>query len=108
MRRRWLGVRVSPRSAVVEQAATRLRVQRRHRPHAKAYRLHHSCRTGPEAGAPGGPQWIHEVKFDGWRMQFHEAGDRVVVSSRNGIDMTSRFAMIRDKVLSLPAASAIR
>ena len=52
---------------------------------------------------PAGPQWIHEVKFDGWRMQLHKAGDRVVVFSRNGVDMTKRFAMIRDKVLSLPA-----
>ena len=56
---------------------------------------------------PTGPQWIHEVKFDGWRMQLHKAGDRVVVFSRNGVDMTKRFAMIRDKLLSLPAQSAI-
>ncbi len=27
--------------------------------------------------------------------------------SRNGVDMTTRFAVIRDKVLSLPAASAV-
>ena len=40
-------------------------------------------------------------------MQFHKAGDRVVVFSRNGVDMTKRFAMIRDKLLSLPAQSAI-
>ena len=32
---------------------------------------------------PVGPQWIHEVKFDGWRMQLHKAGDRVVVFGRN-------------------------
>jgi bifunctional non-homologous end joining protein LigD len=56
---------------------------------------------------PVGPQWVHEVIFDGWRMQLHKVGDRVVVFSRNGIDMTSRFGMIRDKVLSLPADSAI-
>ena len=56
---------------------------------------------------PAGPQWIHEVKFDGWRMQLHKVCDRVVVFSRNGVDMTDRFGMIRDKVLSLPAASAI-
>ena len=56
---------------------------------------------------PVGPQWIHEVKFDGWRMQLHKAGDRVVVFSRNGVDMTKRFAIVRDKVLSLPAASII-
>jgi bifunctional non-homologous end joining protein LigD len=57
--------------------------------------------------APVGPQWIHEVKFDGSRMQLHKAGDRVVVFSRNGVDMIGRFAVSRDKVLSLPAQSAI-
>jgi bifunctional non-homologous end joining protein LigD len=56
---------------------------------------------------PEGPQWIHEVKFDGWRMQFHKAGGRVVIFSRNGVDMTGRFTVVRDKVLSLPATSAI-
>ena len=24
---------------------------------------------------PTGPQWLHEVKFDGWRAQLHKAGD---------------------------------
>jgi bifunctional non-homologous end joining protein LigD len=40
-------------------------------------------------------------------MQLHKAGERVAVFSRKGVDMTTRFAMIRDKVLSLPVASAI-
>ncbi len=47
------------------------------------------------------------MKFDGWRMQLHKAGDRVVVFSRNGVDMTGRFPMIRDRVLSLSASTAI-
>ena len=56
---------------------------------------------------PVGPQWVHEVKFDGWRMQLHKAGDRVVIFSRNGVDMTSRFGMIGDKALSLRAGKVI-
>ena len=40
-------------------------------------------------------------------MQLHKAGDRVVVFSRNGVDMTGRFPMIRDRVLSLSASTAI-
>jgi ATP-dependent DNA ligase len=23
---------------------------------------------------PGGPEWLHEVKFDGWRAQVHVEG----------------------------------
>ena len=56
---------------------------------------------------PVGPQWLHEGKFDGWRIQLHKVGDHVVMFSRNGVDMTKRFATIRDKVLSLPVDSAI-
>jgi bifunctional non-homologous end joining protein LigD len=56
---------------------------------------------------PVGPQWIHEVKFDGCRVQLHKAGDTVATFSRNGIDLARRFAMIRDRVLRLPAESAI-
>ena len=37
---------------------------------------------------PNGAQWIHEVKFDGWRGQLHKAGDDVTIFSRNGKDLT--------------------
>jgi bifunctional non-homologous end joining protein LigD len=56
---------------------------------------------------PTGDQWIHEVKFDGWRGQLHKAGDDVTIFSRNGKDLTSRFKAIRDSLLALPARSAI-
>ena len=40
---------------------------------------------------PTGREWLHEVKHDGWRAQLHEAGDDVVIFTRNGNDATSRF-----------------
>ena len=52
---------------------------------AKAYRLITPAAPVLKQEPPVGPQWIHEVKFDGWRMQLHKAGDRVVVFSRNGV-----------------------
>ncbi len=57
--------------------------------------------------SPSGPQWIHEVKFDGWRAQLHKAGEEVVIFTRKSNDYTKRFPSIRNSVLSLPAASAI-
>ena len=56
---------------------------------------------------PTGPQWLHEVKFDGWRAQLHKAGDEVAIFTRYGHDYTMRFLIIRDSVLALPARSAI-
>ena len=33
---------------------------------------------------PVGDRWIHEVKFDGYRIQVHKAGRDVELLSRNG------------------------
>jgi bifunctional non-homologous end joining protein LigD len=56
---------------------------------------------------PRGEQWLHEVKFDGWRAQLHKAGDDVVIYTRKGNDYTNRFPAIRDSLIALPAHSAI-
>jgi bifunctional non-homologous end joining protein LigD len=51
---------------------------------------------------PTGPGWVHEVKFDGWRLQVHRRGQDVRLYSRNGRDLTHRFAELRDHLLTLP------
>lgn len=56
---------------------------------------------------PRGEQWLHEVKFDGWRAQLHKSGDDVAIFTRRGNDYTKRFRVIRDSLLTLPAHSAI-
>ena len=56
---------------------------------------------------PSGPDWLHEVKFDGYRVQIHKAGKDVVIFSRNGHDFTSRFADIAYLLRDLPAKNAI-
>ena len=45
-------------------------------------------------GPPTGREWLHEVKFDGWRAQLHLAGGKATVYSRNGVDLTCRSAII--------------
>ena len=52
---------------------------------------------------PTGPDWLHEVKFDGFRIQLHKVGDEVRLFSRNGKDFTDRFPSIPAAVLRLPA-----
>ncbi len=50
---------------------------------------------------------MHEVKFDGYRVQLHKAGKDVMIFSRNGADFTSRWPAIAYALQKLPAKSAI-
>jgi ATP-dependent DNA ligase len=44
--------------------------------------------------APKGEQWLHEIKFDGYRIQVHLNRGRKKVFTRNGLDWTKRFTEI--------------
>jgi bifunctional non-homologous end joining protein LigD len=56
---------------------------------------------------PAGDGWLHEVKFDGYRVQAHKLGSRVVIYSRNGHDFTERFPSIAQLLHELPAKMAV-
>lgn len=60
------------------------------------------------AKAPVGAKWIHEIKFDGYRLLARiEAGD-VKLLTRTGLDWTDRFgAAIAEAFRALPATSAM-
>jgi hypothetical protein len=49
----------------------------------------------PKSGkaVPSGPDWIHEVKYDGYR-RVERHGDQVKLTSRGGLDWTRRFPWI--------------
>jgi len=51
---------------------------------------------------PMGPSWIHEVKFDGYRMQVRVEGGQPQWRSRNGNDWTPRFADLAELFAELP------
>lgn len=44
-----------------------------------------------ERDAPPGRDWLHEVKFDGYRMQAQIAGTEVRLLTRTGLDWTDKF-----------------
>jgi bifunctional non-homologous end joining protein LigD len=44
--------------------------------------------------APQGEQWIHEIKYDGYRVQLHVNAGKKRVFTRNGLDWTKRFSII--------------
>lgn len=57
--------------------------------------------------APDGRGWFHEIKYDGYRVLFAKAGDRVVGYTRNGNDWSDRFASLIGAVAALPADSLL-
>jgi bifunctional non-homologous end joining protein LigD len=56
---------------------------------------------------PTGPDWLHEVKFDGFRLQAHKLGAEVRLFSRNGKDFTDRYPSVVAAVLHLGTKSAV-
>jgi bifunctional non-homologous end joining protein LigD len=56
---------------------------------------------------PSGERWIHEIKFDGYRVQAHIANATIKVFTRNGNDWTNRFRKIAADVWHINAGSAI-
>jgi bifunctional non-homologous end joining protein LigD len=44
--------------------------------------------------APKGDQWLHEIKYDGYRVQVHVNRGRKKVYTRNGLYWTKRFSTI--------------
>jgi bifunctional non-homologous end joining protein LigD len=56
---------------------------------------------------PQGGRWVHEIKFDGYRMQAHVNRGIVKLLTRNGKDWTEKFEPIADLLGALPVQSAI-
>jgi bifunctional non-homologous end joining protein LigD len=56
---------------------------------------------------PGGERWLHEIKFDGYRVQVHIVNEAVKVFTRRGHDWTRRFRKIADDAWHIAARSAI-
>src|SRR6185437_4759971 len=57
--------------------------------------------------APEGMEWVHEIKFDGYRMLCRLDRGRAQFISRNGKDWTSRFPMLVKALQALPVETAI-
>jgi bifunctional non-homologous end joining protein LigD len=56
---------------------------------------------------PKGTRWIHEIKFDGYRVQVHLRDATVKVFTRRGNDWTKRFRKIAHDAWHVNAGSAI-
>jgi bifunctional non-homologous end joining protein LigD len=49
------------------------------------------CLPTQTAHLPLGPGWLHEIKYDGFRLMARRDGRRVRLLTRRGYDWTQRF-----------------
>ena len=64
--------------------------------------------ASPVASPPAGERWIHEIKFDGYRLQARLEAGRVKLLTRSGLDWTKKFgkSLIAD-LQRLPVGTAL-
>jgi bifunctional non-homologous end joining protein LigD len=63
------------------------------------------CTLAPKA--PLGDDWLHEIKFDGYRFLAHKNGNTVTLITRNAKDWTAKFQPVADAINDLPVEKAI-
>ena len=57
--------------------------------------------------APSGPQWVHEIKYDGYRTQARIDGRNIQLLTRKGLDWTKRFPSVTAALKTIGLASAM-
>jgi bifunctional non-homologous end joining protein LigD len=65
------------------------------------------CLPTRTAHPPLGPGWLHEIKYDGFRLMARRDGRRVRLLTRRGYDWTQRFRLIAEAVGSLHCSSCL-
>ncbi|RQH16005.1 DNA ligase [Bradyrhizobium sp. RP6] len=61
------------------------------------------CSPKAVTAAPAGPEWIHEIKLDGYRGLLERDDDNVRLRSKSGLDWTWRYPLIVEAALKLRA-----
>jgi bifunctional non-homologous end joining protein LigD len=56
---------------------------------------------------PTGNTWIHEIKFDGYRLEIAAMGQEVRIYTRNGLDWTEKFGPLAEAVAALDLPSCL-
>ena len=51
---------------------------------------------------PAGANWVHEIKFDGYRVQLHVEDGAATLKTRKGLDWTEKFGAIAKEASRLP------
>ncbi len=56
---------------------------------------------------PDGPEWLHEIKYDGYRLIARIERGEVRLRTRSGLDWTGRFPALARALSALPVDSAL-
>ena len=59
------------------------------------------------AEAPDGDGWLHEIKYDGYRLIARIDRGNVRLTTRNGLDWTEKFPALARSLAALPVESAL-
>ena len=70
-------------------------------------RLYEPCIPTRGTKVPDGPDWIHEIKHDGYRLIVQREGTRVRLFTRNGHDWTDRYPLIAEAALKNRSSSFV-
>src|SRR5207244_5587536 len=56
---------------------------------------------------PDGDEWLHEIKYDGYRLLARIERGTVKLLTRNALDWTRKFPVLADALAELPLDSAL-
>jgi bifunctional non-homologous end joining protein LigD len=65
------------------------------------------CLPSPAERPPSGPNWIYEIKHDGYRLMARRDAAGVRLLTRNGHDWAARFPLIIEAVTALKVRSCL-
>jgi bifunctional non-homologous end joining protein LigD len=65
------------------------------------------CLAQAASEPPSGEEWVHEIKYDGYRVQIHVVAAKVMLFTRTGLDWTRKFGMVVAELEALPVRAAI-
>jgi bifunctional non-homologous end joining protein LigD len=57
--------------------------------------------------APQGPDWLHEIKYDGYRLLTRIEGAKARLITRGGLDWTTKFPELAGQFAKLPISTAL-
>ena len=65
------------------------------------------CLATLSESAPTAANWLHEIKFDGYRLEARLDKGKVKLLTRRGLDWTRKFPAVAAAIADLPAAKAL-
>ena len=65
------------------------------------------CLPSPAERPPTGPEWVHEIKHDGYRLMARRDPVGIRLLTRNGHDWAPRYPLIVDAVNALKVRSCL-